>query len=318
MNFQNSYISIFRIGIKPKLFVSISIVLIVFLLFVSFLLHMVDLTINENDVIRKYQLSKIKSIDKNISTIIVGDSSGGNAINAKYFSKLTGLKTENLCLTGEWGILGSLGIAKKVTKKNGNIKNIIIIQTLDIWGREYPKESMIELFPADEIQKNINLSEIFSYFFNLKEIKWHIKYVYLKYIFNTTDIKIDSDNDYTLQSHEKYSNGLKKIRKGSTLNGQIISDAKIIELDMIQNFCSSNNLNCIFAHGPIHEEIKNNSEAFLDYMGEHIKNKFRIHFINKIFSYENYKLGNTDDHIDVKYKNDVTHDYYLEIKEYLK
>ena len=58
-------------------------------------------TINRVDVSSDLHHAKVyltpfgKSIDKNISTKIGGDSSGGNAINAKYYSKLTGLKTVN-------------------------------------------------------------------------------------------------------------------------------------------------------------------------------------------------------------------------------
>lgn len=312
MNFQNFYILISS-KINSKKFIYIFISIIFISLCLSLFLNRLDLTLTNNDLIRKYQLSKIEKMNKDVYTIIVGDSSAGNAINAKYFSKLSGLKTENLSLTGSWGILGSLGILKKTIKKNKHIKNIIIIQTLDIWHREYPTESFIELFPFNEIQKTKHLPEAFSYYLNQKEIWWNIKYLFKK----TINTKIDFENDYILQKDKKYSNNLKAI-KTQSLNKLKISEGKIIELKMLQDFCLNNKLNCIFANGPIHQEIKDNSKLFNIYIKNHIKKMFEINFIDKIFSYANYKMGDSNDHVDVKYKDEVTLDYYLELKKYLK
>jgi hypothetical protein len=320
MNFQNFYILIFRKDIKPKIFVGLFITFYFIVLSSSFILNKLDITINDNDVIRKYQLSKIYNTDfQDVSTIIVGDSSGGNAINNKYFSELTKQKTENLCLTGSWGILGDLGILKKALEENKNINNVIIIHTLDIWGRNYPKESMFELFSTDEIKNNMSLNSLFSYYFNPKEIWWYIKYLINK-IFNINSVirKIDLNNDYLGQGDKKYSNGLSIIDDKLTLNNQILSDAKLKELNMLQDFCHENNINCIFANGPIDQTISNNSIQFYDYLKSNIHNKFTITHIDKIFEYDNHKMGDESDHMDIKYKDATTYDYFLEINKYLQ
>lgn len=319
MSFQNFYTLIFKKKIRPKYFIFSFLIVLFIILISSFLLNILDITINDNDVIRKYQLAKISNPKfQDISTIVIGDSSGGNAINSQYFSQLTKTNTANLCLTGSWGIVGSVGILKKALDVNKNIKNVIIIQTLDIWSRPYSNESILELFPMSEMKEYISINALLAYYFNPKELIWHSKYFY-KWITNSNNgRKIDLQNDYILQGKKTYANGLSKIDLSSTLNRQKISDAKNEELTVLQDFCHDQAINCIFANGPIHQVIAENSVQFFDYFDSNIKSRFTIKHINKVFTYNNEKMGDSSDHIDIQYKKDVTYDYYLELKKYLK
>lgn len=43
-----------------------------------------------------------------------------------------------------------------------------------------------------------------------------------------------------------------------------------------------------------------------------------INYIDKIFRYDKNKIGDSIDHIDIKHKDSVTYEYYLEIDKYLK
>ena len=236
-------------------------------------------------------------------------SSAGNAINAQYFSKLSNQKTLNLSLTGSWGIAGSLGIIKNAYNKNQNLKNIIIIQTLDIWPRGFAKESILELYSLSEAYKILGLKSLIAYFFNPKEILWNID--------PNTNYLIDFENDYIIQKDKKYSNGLKMIDSKSTLNGLKVSHAKLKELILLQEFCTKNRLNCIYANGPIHNTITKNSNEYFEYLNNEIHNIVKIKYINKIFSYGNDYIGDSIDHIDTKHKDEVTKDYFNEIRAYL-
>ena len=285
-----------------------------------FILNKLDLNLNGNDVIRNYQLSKINDSDFNdVSTVIIGDSSGGNAIDAKYFSKLTKHKTKNLSLTGSWGVSGSLGMLKRAYTKNPNIKNVIIIHGLDVWSRNSSKESILEFFSLSEIIDEINISSLFSYYFNPKEVLWNSRYFIKKMLnLNASGWEIDLQYDYIQQKNKRYSNNGKNINNESSLNSVKLSNDKRKELNMFQNFCHKNNLNCIFANGPIHQTTSNNSILFYNYLRSNIYNAFTITYIDKIFEYDNYKMGDSKDHIDVKYKDSTTYDYFLEINKYLQ
>ena len=118
MNFQSFYILIFKKSLNSKIF-SISIVLTVLsFMIISCVLKNLDFIITSNDLIKHYQINKINfDTFSNVDTIFVGDSSGGNAIDSIYFDEISGLKSINLCLTGSWGLVGSLGIIKKSLEK---------------------------------------------------------------------------------------------------------------------------------------------------------------------------------------------------------
>ena len=216
MNFLNSCILIFKRRINNKIFVKSILLILIVIYLTSFILNRMDLSMTDNDVIRNYQLEKINSSNfSNINTIIIGDSSGGNAIDSKLFSELSGLNTKNICLTGSWGLVGSLGILKKSIEKNENIKNIIIIHTLDIWEREFPKESILELFTLSDILENkyVDNNAIFGFLFNPKEIFWHAKFAKKTFFDSEINNLIDYENDYIKQGESKYSNGKKHIKQ---------------------------------------------------------------------------------------------------------
>ena len=95
MNFLNSYILIFRKKLNNKKYVKSILFILILVYSTSFILNQMDFILSDNDVIKNYQLKKINSSNlSNINTIIIGDSSGGNAIDAKLFSQLSGLSSE--------------------------------------------------------------------------------------------------------------------------------------------------------------------------------------------------------------------------------
>ena len=312
MSFLNSYISIFNYKRKSKLFVKLISITIFILLIFSYILHILDFRITDNDVIKKYQLSKIDSKEfSDINTIFVGDSSSGNSLNSLYFDNLTGLKSQNLSLTGSWGLVGSLGMIKKALEKNKNIKNIIIVQTLDIWKRDFSKESILELFEINQQFQILDINSIIGYNFNLKEIKWH-----LSHFFRFIKLhKIDFEHDYIYQKEKKYSNSMLQVKEKDIFDDISISKGKIIELEILDDYCKNNSLNCIFMNGPIHNKTIKNPKSLLSYLSSKVKKRFKyIKYYKNIFSYEGFKIGDSLDHIDIKYKNESTLDYFNLIK----
>lgn len=274
------------------------------------------MNLNGNDLIKEFQMQKIASEKfHDISTLIVGDSSAGNALDAKYFSELSEQKSSNLSLTGSWGIVGSLGMIQNSLKKNPHIQNIIIIQTPDIWGRSFAKESILELYTFKEMYKYLSLSTIISYFFNPAEIWWHLKYKIFSLKHQST---IDPDNDYVLQKNKKYSNGLLTLNSQESLNAIEISNDKKKELKMVREFCQDKALNCIFLKGPIHATLKKNSQKYLHEVDELLSNQKDLTYIPTTFSYPDKCMGDSLDHVDPRCKKNVTLDYYRAISPYLQ
>lgn len=309
MNFQNSYILIFNKDIAPKTFIKWFFYIILFLFLMSVFIKNLNIVMNSNDLIKNYQIQKIQKLEsKNLDTIIVGDSSAGNAINAELFSKLTGQDTVNLSLTGSWGIVGSLGLIKKVYSIKPEIKSVIIIQTLDIWNRPFSDNSIHELFSLNDRLNILGLKSIINNEINLKEIKWFSKYIKKK-LKNENFPKIDFANDYLMQKKKKQFKSFKSLK--------MISSGKIKEFKLLENFCNSKKLNCIFFNGPIHENVINKSEDFFLEYNSFMK-KSNIIYFDKIFQYKDNIIGDSLDHISPDYKDSITKEYAIEIKKYLK
>ena len=318
MSFRNSYISTFNPVIRnKKKFLKVFFLSIVFSYLSALVLNRLNLKITNNDIILDYQLKKINNNEFNkVDTLFIGDSTGGNAINSDFFNSISKLNSENLSLTGSFGISGSLGILKKAFEQNSNLKNIIIIHTLDIWNRPFSKNAILLLFPFMEMHKYLDNSSVFSHFFNLREISWNLKYLKKKILNDRTIPRIDLENDYIPQGKNKYSNKKLKIDSVLNLKETEISEGKSKEIKMLDNFCKNNNLNCLFLNGPILKESFVNSDLLLN---KKIKERFSyIKYFPRIFEYDAYMIGDSDDHIDPKYKNKSTNDIYNHIKSYLK
>lgn len=148
-----------------------------------------------------YQDEKIKLIDSN-STILFGDSSCGNGVDAKLF----GENTYNLSLTGNYISCGSLVQLNKLIDRKKIPKEIIFMYTIDGYNRS--------LMPDSKLDNKSFIDNFYikiSYFKNLvKRVVFKIKeprlvidfeYDYIKqreipvnYQPNKIDINLSSDN----------------------------------------------------------------------------------------------------------------------------
>jgi len=290
---------------------------IVFIYLLSAFLHFTHHPYTNNELTLDYQLKKIKKIkNKKIKTLIIGDSSAGNSVDAKYLQTLSKQSTVNLALTGSFGINGSLNMLKRISKEHQELKNIIIIQTLDIWKRPFSKTAFFQtnnetLSNNKHLIKNIFFENL-KYIFNLKEIRWFIKNQ--KHKLKTT---IDLNYDYMKQEDKKFSNH-KKTLKDKTLDSLIHKD-KINALRELDDFCYQKNLNCIYLHGPLHETIVQNSKKIIKKINMTISSNIQhIHFIPSSFSVKERYLGDSNDHIDIKYKKESTKIIYSKIQKFIK
>ena len=140
-----------NIIISNKSFSQSVVIVVVLVLISSYVVYLLDPKIrnSSNNVIRHYQENKIDLFKtKNIETIVIGGSSGGNGIDAKFFSKLSHKETLNLSLTISYGIESSLNMIIKAKKAFPKLKNIIIIFDPFLWGRDFSYQGYIDTVPS--------------------------------------------------------------------------------------------------------------------------------------------------------------------------
>ena len=103
----------------------------------------------------QYQRKKIQSKGK-YHTIFIGDSSLGNAIDSDFYSNATSNKSINLALTGAYGYAGSYNILKKSIQYHPEIKNVVLMQSLDTLCRSTSYKGY--LYTMDSINDYYELS----------------------------------------------------------------------------------------------------------------------------------------------------------------
>lgn len=277
--------------------------------FSAFYIHKQDVVYTENDLIRKYQFSKIDAAES-VKVVILGDSSAGNAIEAATFEELSGLRTKNLALTGSFGFAGTYNLIRHVHEHHPSA-TIIIIHTPDIWDREFAEQGYFETIGhlSDTLSianKKGLVFKQFRYVFNPKEIGW-----YFRHLLKPEKIP-QIYNDYLTQGDATFANGRKQ--EVHELVGKIHPD-KVSVFKSIDIVCGSLDIDCVYLHGPIHEATFERSKNHLDHINDIIHGMNHIQVINTIFSYPSSMMGNAIDHVSPPARKQVTEDYYSKIIE---
>ncbi|MDA7481235.1 hypothetical protein N9A07_02005, partial [Candidatus Pelagibacter ubique] len=229
--------------------------------------------------------------------IILGDSTGGNAIDASYYSFLSKSNTGNLSLTGG---LSEAGLAILENANKDKLKNIIIISDLDIWLRN--PRSGYKFF----IEEFENYNNFFYHYYknlNLLDISRITRMFIEKYVLNREVISIEKD--YIKQFDSKAE------KKDYYLLIENIKYEKFNFLKDLFEYCEIKNLNCIHANGPI---IKNFCEniSFQPYLDMIYKqfDLLNINYTKKVFCLENDEYGDSISHVSPSKKKIFTKKYF--------
>jgi len=290
-----------------------SLIVVVFafsLLIVAGLLHSQHFIYNENSLLYQYQEHKLDNLrDTKIMTLIVGDSSAGNAIDAAYFSKLSGERSVSVALTGSFGLIGTLNMIKKVLPAHPEIKNIIIMQSLDVWYRPLSLTGyfMIRSTPLSEMKGSINniYAQYLAYLFDIQEINW-----FVKHLFEKLETVMDAEYDFFKQKPHTYANGKSHLKGKDHLSKAINAD-KVKVLSLIDRLCKREKLNCVYLHGPLHEKLVKEDKVTIDAINKTLSNTMHtIHFDPKPYALSEDKMGDSNDHVDVSYKKQSTKESY--------
>lgn len=316
---------------KNKIFI-LMFVYIVFLIFIITILS--NIFVNNNQwlqsdthLIRVFQINKIRNClqKDNINTIVVGDSSAGNGISAEYFSQLSSRSTLNLSLVGTYGIEGSINIILRAREEFPNLKNILIIHTLDIWPRPFSYQSYFLTLPSfgsvyqDHVYHQNIYKAYFDYVTNPKTILMSIKDQIKKIMGRKIDTELDYKNDYLMQRTSKYSNNQLRLNGAETIPSPFENSDQQSNYIRLNAICKEMNLNCLFLNGPIHRQIYENSLTHIDRINNFTSGyATSVRAFSRVFYYEKEKMGDSSDHVDNQFKNDSTLQYYLEVKNYLQ
>jgi len=271
---------------------------------------------SDNGSIISYQTQKItRPENANTQTIFLGDSSCGNSIDAELFTRLSQQATQNLCLTGSFGIASNMNLMRRAIKSYPNLKNAVFVTTPDMWTKSFPNEgnfsSGIQALGYVPYFDRMDLGYVLQRLLNLK-IFWRALNA-PKSSLGTSGMEYD----YLKQGPKRFSNGglpaptpnLKHIGK--------ISRDRVAELKALNRLCCElkGQVKCLLMPGPGIDTVVNNSYDFIN----HLRKTFKQHgscvvFVDRFLSYPHEYMGDNSDHVDPAWKAQSTEDYFKSLK----
>lgn len=289
-----------RINIKKYLFLKIFIIFFIFLIFniLVYISSVLGFKSLQQELVN-HQLSKINN---NPKIVFLGDSSLGHSINSNLWSSLSGKKTSNLALTGNFSFGGSNAILREILKKNKNLETVIIVNNLYAWQEE------VKFSGYEYINKQKNF--FLKYLNYLDKNIFEIKNFYFNFF-----LKKNNENYSNLIINDFMKHG-KKITKDASYRFDInrFNRNKSFFLKKIINACNDFNINCIYFHGPIYENACiDENYVFFKKVNDELST-LDIMFSNEIECLNYEQIGDTIYHASPKYKNEITKRYY---KKYL-
>lgn len=264
-----------------------------------------------NRVLFNYQLGKLTQA-KDTQVVLIGDSSLGNAIDANYFSHLTGLPTLNLALTRLHGYAGSYNMLKHTINNCPKLHTAVLVQTIDMLS--YP------IYYKGYTDTSPKLSELFKFEFSHQK-KIITQYLTIKNQLNTKlqmELglqKLDTDiirNDYIKQGKKINTKNI-----NTQLDTSSINLNKLYFLKKIKKLCFHNNIQLLYIAGPVFKDRYEQSE---DYVNKtfYLINQQHISTISELVLMANSEIGDSPNHVKPEYKKKFTEKYANILTKYIK
>ncbi len=275
---------------------------------VSFVLYSMNIPYTQNDLLLQYQLQKLTTAS-HITTVVVGDSSAGNAISADLFSSLTGTRTLNLALTGSFGIEGSYTMLRQALHAHPTIRYVLVVQSLDVWRRPFSEQGVLDtergLPPCAFPRLCTHPLAVAKYLFNPKEILWALEYQW------GGPPVFAIEDDFIKQNDKTYANGGLGVDSVRPLSS-VIDPSKPEVLEMLGQLCHDSGLKCVYIHGPLHEGVVTKSLDTIDAINARVSAVPSIRFTPEFPVLQQGSVGDSLDHVERQHKAETTRWYAAE------
>ena len=247
----------------------------------------------------RHQLDKLAE-HHDCDTIFLGDSSLGNSLDAEYFFELTGSRTLNLALNGSYGYAGTYNMLKRAHARFPNLKNVIIVQTIDMPTRDVSYRGYLytarNLADIGELALAEQLAAISSAY-NCADDTRHL--------LATLGGKPKNylENDYIRQNNEK-------VRLDSVVRfrPEEILEEQFEFVNKISDFSRQHGLNVVYVHGPCYAPLLQKSQTYLETVNAHIES-LGIPVAEGLLPIPAEDLGNALDHVAMDLKRKYTLQY---------
>jgi hypothetical protein len=266
------------------------------------------------NVLYNYQIEKIHNVPSH-QTAFIGDSSLGNCISAKLYSELSETPTQNYALTGVHGFAGIYNLLKHLHKQNQDLKNVVLMSSIQVWTREpsylgywRTMDTLNDFYELTPTQKwklvRARINEIvLSIFSPLGSLKTY---------FRVKSNSLTIENDYVKQIYE-HEQSILLGRSGYEI--EQINPGRYLFLEKITKYAKTHQLNLIYVHGPMFENVVNSSTDYIAKVNQKLE-KTGIKLIPEITKLKESEVGDNLHHVHPRYKDRFTQYYFNIIQKY--
>jgi hypothetical protein len=269
-------------------------------------------------LVYSYQLDKLEHATGDVATIFVGDSSLGNAIDAKLFGELEGAPAMNLALTATYGYSGSYNMLRRALTRL-HPRNVVVVQAADLPKREASnlaamllgEEAARQASAWERVTSPIAASlEYVELIYNVDSLKRA-----LAYTFAPSHTAPQFADDYPMQ-HGQFKPTADTVARETLQPG--VDKRKLPYLGRIAALCREEHLNCIYAHGPLYGDLCAPSRAYLDEASATIRDAGLEVVPGTPLCLSAEQVGDSIYHASPAYKAQATREYYRLLKPMLR
>jgi hypothetical protein len=262
----------------------------------------IDLTVFD---LYRYQQAKLQHGGP-VNTIFVGDSSLGNAIDASYWSKLSGNSALNLALAGSFGYPGYYNVLRQAVTAHSP-KLVIVMATAETMQRAVSYRGYLittTLTDALDVVPPITFVETYAN----GETAWRVLRRVAQEL--TGSLKSRIRGDYIAQ-RARLTDPIGSARlAGDVLNADRIQSDQLQFLRAISELCGAQGLTCVYAHGPILDIYCKTSKAYLTEASQLIESTGLIVVDGTPVCVPPSEVGDSVDHVGPTFKREYTRRYF--------
>jgi hypothetical protein len=264
----------------------------------------------------RFQLAKIER-SAPVETLFVGDSSLGAMMDSEVWIQHSGQPSLHLALTGSDGYAGSLNMVRRSVDRL-RPRNVVIVHTLDMMTRDVAYLGFLQSNPDPASERDIPLYS--------RIVERFLLYVSREFIVGTLrgSVRRILGQPTTHMGLEyirlpDVSGASAEIRHGRhpALDERAINPEKSHFLEQLVKLCNTRTLNCVYAHGPIYDEVCRTSQAFIRAVDRHIRGTGIKVAEGTPVCVPRTELADTIDHVRQDIKAQYTARYYRQVAPYL-
>ena len=260
------------------------------------------------------RLEEVGRPDFAAQLVLVGDSTLGNAIDDRLFARLSGVPAANLALNGAFGFAGTANMIERAAR-HPSVRTVVIVQALDIITR--PPSPLGDLQTrADGGHSPSHWLGLARAYFDWTTVGATVQELWRAALGLSTPVQmsgdyIRQDPDPTALQREIDRNQRRPLRPDD------IDPSARRDLGRIAEACKANRLRCVYAHGPMMEEICAASRPFIDRLTAIAEQAGLVVVRGSPLCVPRQDLGDTIDHIAPALRGWSTRRYVELLRPYL-